>query len=261
MEQVRERIAAGAVALIVEYEQGLMHDQGVRIRVVDAAGADDADILRFDCFDQLPAYQYDTNGQAEHHLIDRTTSGNPLSWTLRQLRQRLPAMLEHAGRGELAERLDAHQVAGALDKTEAKARRVALSARRTVTHNRGDVIVETGNIRFGLEYRMSGLTVHVLSDVAGQEIELLAFDCFQKDPHYHYGPRNQDIRIYWDQTLVPDPLSWVFDQFMAGRLPAMITRAGYPSVVTGLDEALIAAKLPEISATAFETVRERTGVA
>ena len=41
----------------------------------------------------------------------------------------------------------------------------------------------------------------------------------------------------------------------------MITRAGYPSVVTGLDEALIAAKLPEISATAFETVRERTGVA
>ena len=261
MEQVQERIEAGAVVLIVEYEKDVMHDQGVRIRVVDAAGADDADILRFDCFDQLPAYQYNTTGQPEHHLIDRTTSGNPLSWTLRQLRQRLPAMLEHAGRGELAKRLDLGQVAGALDKAEAEARRIALNARRTVTHNRGDVVMEAGNIRFGLEYRMSGLTVHVLSDVAGQEVELLAFDCFQKDPHYHYGPRNQDIRIYWDQTLVPDPLRWLFDQFTAGRLPAMIARAGYPGVVTGLDEALIAAKLPEIAATAFEIVRERTAAA
>ena len=52
-----------------------------------------------------------------------------------------------------------------------------------------------------------GMAIHVLSDVAGQEIELLAFDCFGKGAHYHYGPR---IRMYgcWDRTTVPDTLEW-----------------------------------------------------
>ena len=91
---------------------------------------------------------------------------------------------------------------------------MALNDRRTVTHNRGDEIIEAGNIRFGLEFRElptindRGLAIHVLSDVAGQEIELLAFDCFERAPHYHYGPRNKDIRIYWDMTVHPDPLRW-----------------------------------------------------
>jgi hypothetical protein len=111
---------------------------------------------------------------------------------------------------------------------------MALKQRRTVTHNRGDVIIEAGNIKFGLEFRElrndRGMAIHVLSDVAGQEIELLAFDCFERGPHYHYGPRNQDVRLYWDMTAVPDTLEWTLDQFKSGKLPAMIARAGYPGV-------------------------------
>ena len=64
------------------------------------------------------------------------------------------------------------------------------------------------------------LAIHVLSELAGntgrvftEETELLAFDCFWDGPHYHYGPRNKNHRIYWDKTLVPDPLSWCLDQF------------------------------------------------
>jgi hypothetical protein len=79
--------------------------------------------------------------------------------------------------------------------------------------------------------------------VAGQEIELLAFDCFEIGPHYHYGPRNQDIRIYWDTAVVPDTLQWTLEQFQSGKLPAMIQRAGYPSIAAGLDTALIATTL------------------
>jgi hypothetical protein len=62
-------------------------------------------------------------------------------------------------------------------------------------------------------------------------------------PHYHYGPRNQDIRIYWDTTAIPDPLEWTLEQFKSGKLPAMLEKAGYPGVVAGLDNDLIAEKL------------------
>ena len=89
------------------------------------------------------------------------------------------------------------------------------------------------------------MAVHVLSDVAGQEIELLAFDCFERAPHYHYGPRNKDIRIYWDMTAVPDTLRWTLDQFRDRKLPSMIERAGYPGVVAGLDNDLIVSKVEE----------------
>jgi hypothetical protein len=109
------------------------------------------------------------------------------------------------------------------------------------------VVIEAGNIKFGLEFRQlrndRGMAIHVLSDVAGQEIELLAFDCFEMGPHYHYGPRNQDVRIYWDSAVVPDPLQWTLEQFKSGKLPAMLQRAGYPSIAAGLDTGLIATKL------------------
>jgi hypothetical protein len=156
-------------------------------------------------------------------------------------------MLTQAGYEAVAQRLDCALVLKQLDQVEEAARYIAQTQRRTVTHNRGDVVIEAGNIRFGLEFRElrndRGMAIHVLSDVAGQEIELLAFDCFERGPHYHYGPRNQDVRLYWDMTLVPDPLQWTLEQFKTGKLPAMITRAGYPSIAGSLDTELIAGKL------------------
>ena len=45
---------------------------------------------------------------------------------------------------------------------------------------------EAGNIRFGLELRPvgsdGGMSIDVLGDVAGQEIELMPFDCFRIFP-------------------------------------------------------------------------------
>jgi hypothetical protein len=134
-----------------------------------------------------------------------------------------------------------------LDQVEEAARYMALKQRRTVTHNRGDVVIEAGNIKFGLEFRElrndQDMAIHVLSDVAGQEIELLAFDCFERGAHYHYGPRNQDARIYWDRTTVPDPLEWTLEQFKTGKPPSMINRAGYPGVVVAIDNELICSKV------------------
>ena len=120
--------------------------------------------------------------------------------------------------------------------------------------------IEVGNLKFGLEYRElandRGMAIHVLSDVAGHEVELLAFDCFEKGPHYHYGPRNQDVRIYWDTTTSGETLRWTLDQFKVGNLRPMIEQAGYPTIANAVDEKLIQEKLPHIEARAFALVAE-----
>lgn len=240
------KFEAGAVTFALQY-RALMPDQGVSIQVVGDVGGQETELLRFDCFEQRPHYHYDPDHKNERHDLDKTTAGNPVGWTLKQLRTRLPAMLAKAGFEEVAQHLDCDLVLKKLDQVEEAARYMAQMQRRTVTHNRGDVVIDAGNIKFGLEFRElrndRGMAIHVLGDVAGQEVELLAFDCFEQGPHYHYGPRNEDVRLYWDMTVVPDPLHWTLEQFKAGKLPSMLMRAGYPSIATALDTELIASKL------------------
>ena len=99
----------------------------------------------------------------------------------------------------------------------------------------------------------------VLADLAGtpgrtytEETELLAFDCFREAPHYHYGPRNKNHRIFWDKTLVPDPLGWTLEQFKSGKLPEMIRRAGYPGVAADYDHGVVSALMPALEKRARE---------
>ena len=253
---------AGSVKFALEYRD-IMDDQGLSIQVAASIDGHETEILRFDCFDQRPHYHYGPDKEDERVFMDKTTAGNPLGWTLKQLRNRLPDMVRKSGYPELADQLNSYQqasqVAGRLDELEVAARDMALKQRRTVTHNRGDEVFEVGNIKFGLEFRElptindRGLAIHVLGDVAGQEIEILAFDCFEKEPHYHYGPRNKNIRLYWDTTVIPDTLQWTLEQFKDGKLPAMIERAGYPGLVAEMDHPLILSRMEkEIAPRALE---------
>ena len=177
-------------------------------------------------------------------------------------------MLERAGYPQVAAATDLAEVGRLLPEVEACARALFAAKRNTVKHNRGTHIFEAGNIRFGLEMRRQaggdgGLAVHVLSDVGGspgkpyvEETELLAFDCFWMAPHYHYGLRNKNHRIFWDTTLVEDPLGWVFDQFDNRKLGAMIERAGYPGIAADLDMEKIASVLPMVKKKAREMQAE-----
>lgn len=249
------KIEAGAVTFALQYRP-LMDDQGVCIQVLGHVEGQEKELLRFDCFDQRPHYHYDPENTNKRFNIDKTTAGNPISWTLQQFHNHLPVMLERAGFSDIAKQLDCDLVITKLEQVKETARYMALTQRRTVTHNRGETVIEAGIIKFGLEFRElrndRGMAIHVLSDVAGQEIELLAFDCFEVEPHYHYGPRNQDVRIYWDTAVVPDPLEWTMAQFNGGKLRSMLERAGYPGVVAGMDDELVAAKLQhEVEPKAF----------
>ena len=263
MEKGNTIIDGGPVSVAMVYRKELMPDQGLMIQVFGDVDGKDTEILRFDCFDQSPHYHY---GPENHNIrlpMDKTTAGNPVGWTLGQLRNNLPGMVMRAGYDELAAKIGSNPIpASTLDDIEEKARELARTGRRTVHHKlerliEGDM-VEAGNIRFGLEFREvandRGLAIHVMSDVADEEVELLAFDCFEVGPHYHYGPRNLDMRIYWDTTTSGDTLRWTLDQFKGGNLKSMIERAGYPSIASAVDENLVQSLMPKIEARSFELV-------
>jgi hypothetical protein len=203
-----------------------------------------------------------------HCRMDPIIDGNPIGWTIRILSQKLPKMIERAGYKHIAAATDLDAVRRVLPEVEACAREMFVAKRNTVKHNRGTEIFEAGNIRFGLEMRRQrngdgGLAIHVLGDVGGskgkkyvEETELLAFDCFWKGAHYHYGPRNKNHRINWDRTIVEEPLDWTFEQLENGKLGAMIERAGYPGITADLDTDKIAAVLPALKKRAYEMYAE-----
>jgi hypothetical protein len=257
-------IDAGVVTLALSYRPN-MEDQGLSVQVYADVDGKDTEILRFDCFDQAPHYHYGPENHNIQFFLDKTTAGNPLGWTMNNLRHNLASMVRRSGYDDLANSLEKNPVsAGVLDQIEATGRQISNAERRTVEHLMPEMLesdkIEVGNIRFGLEYRhlpqinTEGMAIHVLADVAGRETEVLAFDCFENGPHYHYGPRNQDIRLYWDVTTSGETLRWTLDQFKEGKLRAMIERAGYPSVASALDEKLIQEKLPMIESRSFELV-------
>jgi hypothetical protein len=274
---------AGPLTFVVKHElwdENIQDhaDQGVAILVKAQVAGKDTTLLRFNCFDIEKSYDYGPDNRelavdgpemlggamlTNHYQMDPIACGNPIGWTVRTLDTKLTKMLERAGYPAVAKTLKMKAVRQVLPEVEACARHLFATKRNTVKHNRGTHIFEAGNIRFGLEMRRlpmgdGGLAIHVLSDIGGtpgkaytEETELLAFDHFWNGAHYHYGPRNKNHRIYWDRTLVENPLAWTLEQVDNGKLPAMIERAGYPGVAAALDTDLIARVLPAMKKQAL----------
>jgi hypothetical protein len=279
----RTSFTAGPLTLNVKHElwDGNIQDhadQGVVITVAAQVAGKQTTLLRFNCFDFEKSYIYgpeNTDLQVAGpemlggatltnlYRMDPIADGNPIGWTIKILGTKLPKMLERAGYPGIAAATDLAEVASVLPGVEASARELYAVKRNTVKHNRGTHIFEAGNIRFGLEMRRlpmgdGGLAIHVLADIGGtpgkaytEETELLAFDHFWNGAHYHYGPRNKNHRIYWDRTLVEDPLAWTLEQFESGKLPAMIERAGYPGIAADLDREKIASVFPAMKKQAL----------
>ena len=246
-------IGEGKIKFGLEYRD-LMSDQGVCIHALGEVDGEEVELLRFDCFDHAPHYHYGPQKRNERLMLDKTTEGDSLDWTLRQLRERLPEMVSRAGYDELASSLDTDALASTIDQTEIEARRMAREGRSVVTHDRGDVIVEAGPVRFGIEFRElandRGVAIHVLGDVGDEEVELLTFDCFEVAPHYHYGPRAKNQRLYLDKTAVPDPLEWALDLLGHGKLSPMLERAGYADYAARLSPAILAESVAEVTRVA-----------
>ena len=283
------RFSADPLTFVVRHElwDGNIQDhadQGVVIDVASDVDERETALLRFNCFDIEKSYIYgpenpdlkiaapimlggadrNAGGMGQLYRMDPVTDGSPIGWTVRTLEKKLPKMLDRAGYAAIAAATNMETVRRVLPDVEKCAWDLFGSRRNTVKHNRGTDIFNAGNIRFGLEMRRlpigdGGLAIHVLGDIGGstrksyvEETELLAFDCFWDGAHYHYGPRNKNHRIYWDMTLVEEPLDWVFEQLENRKLGAMLERAGYPGVAADLDLDKIASVLPAMKARAYE---------
>ena len=106
----------------------------------------------------------------------------------------------------------------------------------------GGVELHVDQRNFGSD---GGPSVRVYGEADGENIQLLRFDCFRKDPHYHYDPSGKNDQRSLDKTSVPDSVAWTIEQ-LGQNLVEMIHTAGYASVAGQVDQAAVAQVLPEV---------------
>ena len=98
MEKGETIINAGAIEFAMNYRSEIMDDQGLCLQVYSEVDGKDTEILRFDCFDQAPHYHYGPENHNVRLFMDKTTAGNPLGWTINNLRDNIVAMVKRTPR-------------------------------------------------------------------------------------------------------------------------------------------------------------------
>src|SRR5687767_3731229 len=149
---------AGNVRFAVQHElwDGNLDDhcdQGVAILVVGQAGGKETTLLRFNCFDLERSYVYGPEGVKKLCRMDPTVDGNPIGWSVKQIRTRLPDMLRRAKYADIAQEVEVKAIRRTLPKLESTARALSATGRNTVKHNRGTEHFAAANVRFGLRRR------------------------------------------------------------------------------------------------------------
>lgn len=92
-----------------------------------------------------------------------------------------------------------------------------------------------------------GPSVRVYSKVDGEDVQLLRFDCFRKNPHYHYDPSGKNDHRNLDKESVPDSIAWTIEQLRM-NLSEMIHTAGYATIADTVNQESVIEILDEIEA-------------
>jgi len=79
-----------------------------------------------------------------------------------------------------------------------------------------------------------GYDIRVYAEVEGRPRQILRFDCFKYQPHYHYDPLGRDERIELAGYGMSDAILWTLKQ-LSYHLPEMLTQAGYPQIAAEVD--------------------------
>ena len=127
-----ELIPAGAVTFGLEYRDLEGRDGGLCIHVYgNDLPNDDKELLRLDCFRVAPHYHY-RNSTIKQNIrleLDYTAEGDPLTWALDKIKNRLPIMLLRCQAEDIARQVDQREIDRALPKIVAWA--------ETKTYNQG----------------------------------------------------------------------------------------------------------------------------
>ena len=91
---------------------------------------------------------------------------------------------------------------------------------------------ECGGLRFAVSFRGPGATLRVSGRVDGQWEEVLRFDDFIEQPHYHVPASGDAIMV--DREAVGAPLDFYVAQ-LRDHLGELLTDAGYESVAADVD--------------------------
>ena len=110
-------------------------------------------------------------------------------------------------------------------------------------------VFHAGGVEFHVDNRNlgedGGPSVRVFSEADSKNIQLLRFDCFRKNPHYHYDPSGKNDHRNLDKVTVLDSVAWTIEQ-LGQNLVEMINTAGYTSIAEQVDQAAVTKILPEI---------------
>jgi hypothetical protein len=92
----------------------------------------------------------------------------------------------------------------------------------------------------------AGVSIHVLD--ADRDEEIIRFDCFDDDPHYHYihpADRSQQY-VRFDTAALGDMLPWTLTR-LETRLPEMLRAADADELAERLDAQVLTPALREVT--------------
>ncbi len=223
-------------------------DRGPSLRIYGDVEGKAVQLLRFDCFDQGPHFHYDPDGKNNQLRMDKSKVSDPIAWSMDYLRGNVASLVRIAGYSALADQLDEAALCAALPTVE-KALRDSIPAETPG--------LEASGLRFSVEYRNTrtdrGPSLQVLGDVEGKSVQLLRFDCFEHEPHFHYDPDGKNNRIFLSKARVSDPVAWTVD-YLRGNFASLIRIAGYGGLAERLNEEALTAALPGVEKALRDSV-------
>jgi hypothetical protein len=112
-------------------------------------------------------------------------------------------------------------------------------------------VYEFGGLRFDVSFRGPGATLRVLGKVGDRFEEMLRFDDFVEDPHFHAPPA---VQMKFDRSL-GEPLAWYIAQ-IRDHLAEWLEKAGYASVLADVDVDAVTENAGTLEAAMEECVPE-----
>jgi hypothetical protein len=232
-------IGVGGLRFNVRYSK-TNADRGPSLRVYGDVEGKPVQLLRFDCFEQGPHFHYDPEGKNNQLRMDKSKVSDPIAWSMDYLRGNVASLIRIAGQGALADQLDEEVLTAALPTVE-KALRDSIPA--------GTPRMEASGLRFAVQYRNGttdrGPSLQILGDVDGNSVQLLRFDCFENEPHFHYDPDGKNNRIFLNKARAADPIAWSID-YLRGNVTSLVRIAGYGRLADQLNEEALTAVLPGV---------------
>jgi hypothetical protein len=232
-----DSIAWGELAFVLGFRSIARRHQGVSLGLFEP-GHSEAQLLRFDCYDDIPHYHYDPDGRNERHWRDPASRVSALEWAIEIIGSSLPEMAARAG----AVAAVGAPSAAFMKKLSDAAVLTDTMHRQVLIHDPGDFLINAPPIVFGICYDAAegGVSLRVLRDSDCGLEELLGFDCHLTAPHCHYGPRRKNAVIPLDTAVVRDPLGWALECLRQESLPRLLEYCGYPDAAREAGRAEIA---------------------